>query len=132
MKYEFLSEDWLAAVEKLRDSVDGLIDDAAIAGLSININVVGSPAGEINLHLCGSSALRPGSLPRPRTVVTLSYVAAQSLFVSADVAGALEAFMVGELEIEGEVADLVLAQQTMFELTPAHLEFHRKIKELTA
>jgi len=130
--YRFLSDPWLAAVAALREDIDGLEDPPGVEQLRINFRVVAGPEGDELLHIAGSSALCRGLLDDVTAEITIGYETARALFVSADAAAALEAFMVGELEIEGDVTGLMAMQHAIFNLTPGQAAFHEVVNAITA
>ncbi|MFE3229495.1 hypothetical protein [Nocardia sp. NPDC059228] len=132
MKHEFLSDEWLSAVTALHARSPEVEIPDQVRQLAVNFEITGCRWGVRRLHLDGTVDLRPGTLDQPRTVVTMTYAAARELFVNADIAAALEAFMIGDMDVEGEIAPLVEMQQTVAVLTANQAAFHDQIVALTA
>jgi hypothetical protein len=101
-KYQFLSDEWFAAV-------DGLVEqhgaDAPGAGdVLLNLTVTQTPFDtERRLHL----GVRGG---RADWGVGHAYETAKDVFVSGDPTAGMQAFMSGKVRVQGDMAKLMAAQ----------------------
>ncbi|HET7735786.1 MAG TPA: SCP2 sterol-binding domain-containing protein [Nocardioidaceae bacterium] len=127
MAHEFLSDDWMDAVEALRDEVPDLPDTAQAA--TINLVVHDSPFGDREAHLADGRIERGLHADAP-TTLRIPYEVAKQLFVANDQQAAMQAFMTGQIKVEGDVTK-VMAMSSMTP-TPEQLAFQQRIQELTA
>jgi hypothetical protein len=112
--YEFLSDEWLDAVKRLRDEyeAEGL---TAPVELTVNLVVTEVPFSDHDLlaHVDTSSGglvIEQGHLDSPDLSVTVNWVTAKALLVDGNPHAAMGAFMEGKVRIEGDVAKLMSFQ----------------------
>jgi hypothetical protein len=107
MPYTFLSDPWLAEVKKLADEAGtgGMMP----AGVSINMVVTGGPEGDRELHVA-DGAFAAGLVDGAPTKLTVPYSVAKSMFVKGDQAAAMQAFMGGQIKVEGDMSRLMAMQ----------------------
>jgi hypothetical protein len=105
MSYTFLSDPWLAEVKKLADDSGG---GMMPAGVQINMVVTGGPEGDRELHV-SDGAFGSGLVDAP-TKLTLPYDVARNMFVKGDQAAAMQAFMSGQIKVEGDMSKLMAMQ----------------------
>jgi hypothetical protein len=127
MAHEFLSDDWMDAIEALRDEVPDAPDAARSA--TINVLIHDCPFGDREAHLADGRIER-GLHPEAPTTLTVPYDVAKQLFVANDQQAAMQAFMTGQIKVEGDVTK-VMAMSSMTP-TPEQLAFQQRIQELTA
>lgn len=129
--HPFLSEAWFDAVEALRDKAPAPPEE--VAGLAINMVVTGGPDGDRMLHFADRRFDR-GLAPGAPTTVTLPHRVARAMLVDADPQAAIEAFMKGEIRVEGDLTRLMELQQSAGLLMPTaeQLAFFQQVRDLTS
>ena len=129
MPHPFLSEPWFDEVEQLRDempSVPGADD------LTLNIVVTGGPEGDKEVHLTNGSFER-GLVDGAPTKVFVPFDVARSMFIDQNTAAVMQAFMGGQIKIEGDMTKLMAMQaQVGASPSPEQAAFANKLKEITA
>jgi hypothetical protein len=107
--YPFLSDEWLDEVQKLTaEAGDGVLPSA----LELNLVVTGTPSGDKELHVA-SGAFASGLLDNCPTKLTIPYTVAKSMFVDGNQAAAMQAFMGGQIRVEGDMSRLMAMQGQM-------------------
>ena len=125
MPYTFLSDEWLDEVKKLAAEVDS--SDAP--AITVNVVVTGGPQGDRELHLADGSfgaGLKEGA----PTKLTVPYDVARNMFVKGDQAAAMQAFMGGQIKVEGDMTKLMAMQSGGGGADQAALQ--AKLREITA
>ena len=108
MKYEFLSKEWFAKVDELIAKAGDLKIPAEMKAVEVNITVK-SASGDKQIYL-KDGLFAPGHLPSATTKLTLTEELARKIFVDADAAAGVQAFLAGEMQVEGDIAKLVAMQ----------------------
>jgi putative sterol carrier protein len=129
MPYEFLSDEWIDAVDALRNEAPD--PPAAVKDVVINLEVTECPFGERQAHITGGLIERGFAEGAP-TKLTVPYDVAKELFVSGNPQAAMEAFMSGKIRIEGDMSKLMAMQTAGMAPTPEQLAFQKKLQGLTA
>ena len=129
MAHTFLSEEWFAAVEALRDEAPE--PAAAMKDLTINIVVTGAPDGEAEVHIKAGQFER-GLVDDAPTKLTVPYEVAKNVFVEGNQQAGMQAFMSGQIRVEGDMTKLMAMQAGAGAATAEQQAFQEKIKELTA
>ena len=128
MRYDFLSDAWFTKVDELIAAAGDLQIPPAMAAVEVNVTVT-SPAGDTQLYLENGIFVR-GHKPGAPTTLTLSAALARKIFVEADQAAGVQAFLTGEIQVEGDLAKLV-AMQTV-EPSGPQKQLTEKIAAITA
>jgi hypothetical protein len=128
MEYAFLSDEWLAAVQALAADSDA----SALMPSSVHINMVvtGGPSGDRELHVADGS-LGAGLVEGFPTKLTLPYVVAKKMFVHGDQAAGMQAFMSGQIRVEGDMSKL-MAMQNQGAGGPTGSPIQDKLRAITA
>jgi hypothetical protein len=108
MTHEFLSAAWFAAVDDLIARAGDLHIPAAMRAAEINITVT-SPRGETRVSI-KDGALAQGHRAGAPTQIALDEALARKVFVDADTAAGIQAFLAGELVATGDLKALVAMQ----------------------
>ena len=127
MSHPFLTEAWFDAVEELRSEQPEAPD--AMADATINITVTGGPDGDVDVHLA-DGAFDRGHTDGAPTKLTVPYDVAKKLFIDGDQSAAMQAFMSGQIKVEGDMTK-VMALQTATPTTEQQA-FQAKIADLTS
>ncbi|HZM42937.1 MAG TPA: SCP2 sterol-binding domain-containing protein [Acidimicrobiales bacterium] len=124
----FLSDDWFDAVEELRDEMPE--PPAALKDLVINIVVAGGPDGDREIHMAGGQFER-GLAEGAPTKLTVPFDVAKSMFIDGNQQAGMQAFMSGQIKVEGDMSRL-MAMQAAGGPTPEQVALQEKLKALTA
>ena len=108
MRYEFLSDEWFTQVDALVAAAGDLQIPPAMKQAEVNVTVV-APSGEVKLFM-KDGLFQKGHQPDAATTLTLKSELARRIFVDADVAAGVQAFLTGEIEVQGDLARLVAMQ----------------------
>jgi putative sterol carrier protein len=128
MPHVFLSDDWFEAVEGLRDEIPE--PPAAMKDFKLNIVVAGGPEGEKEVHMDGGRFER-GLVEGAQTKLTVPYEVARSMFIDGNQQAGMQAFMSGQIKVEGDMTKL-MAMQAGGGPTPEQVAVQEKLKALTA
>ena len=106
MPYQFLSDQWLEEVQKLAaEAGGGMMPDS----VKLNMVVTGGPEGDKELHVA-DGAFATGLLDDAPTKLTVPYQVAKDMFVKGDQSAAMQAFMSGQIKVEGDMTKLMAMQ----------------------
>ncbi len=130
MPYRFLSEEWFTEVEKLRAEAPGPPEGSG--DLVLNIVVTGGPDGDREVHMAGGEfgqGLKDGA----PTKLTVPYEVAKDIFIEGNQAAGMQAFMSGQIQVEGDMSKLMAMQGGGGTGAPSAEQqaFQAKLKELT-
>ena len=106
-QHQFLSDEWLAAAKAIADEHGG---GAAPAGVTLNVVVTGGPQGDRELHFADGN-FGTGLLDDAPTKLTVPYTVARAMFVEGNQQAAMQAFMGGQIKVEGDMTKLMAMQQ---------------------
>jgi hypothetical protein len=108
MRYPFLSDAWFDKVDELIAAAGDLQIPPAMAAVQVNVTVT-SPDGDTHLFM-KDGLFRRGHEPGVDTSLSLDAALARKIFVDADAAAGVQAFLAGEIKVEGDLAKLVQMQ----------------------
>jgi putative sterol carrier protein len=128
MPHPFLSDDWFAEVDKLRSEAPD--PPAALKDLTVNIVVEGGPDGDKELHMTGGQ-FEQGLADAAPTKLKVPYDVAKGMFIDGNQQAAMQAFMSGQIKVEGDMSKL-MAMQTAGGPTAEQQAFQEKLKAITA
>jgi hypothetical protein len=124
-----MSNAWFDAIVKIRDEIGEIPVNQAIQDIVINLVVTDGPDGDQEMHMKSGSFER-GLAENAPTKLTIPYEIARNLFVERDQQVAVEAFMAGQITIEGEIGSLIKMQLPR-EDSPELQKLKNRIKEIT-
>ena len=132
--YPFLSEEWIEAARKIRESYRGR-NSQTPPPVRVNHVVTDVPFGDgqIVAHTdttTGDLEMDLGLLDTPDMTVTLGYDVAKKILVEADMQAAMQAFMTGQIKVEGDISKLMALQTA--QVDPIALEAGAKIRAITS
>jgi putative sterol carrier protein len=112
-KHAFLSDGWIAAVEKIVAEQGG-----AAAGphgnMMMNLVVTDTPFGEDKqFHMGtadGSAVMGGGHREGADLTMTTDYGTAKEVFISGNQQAGMQAFMAGKVKVQGDMTKLMAAQ----------------------
>lgn len=108
MKHEFLSEAWFSEVDRLVASSGDLQIPPEMKAVEVNVTVT-SADGHTLVNVKDGMLYR-GHRDGAPTSLTLDVTLARKIFVEADTAAGVQAFLGGEMKVEGDLAKLVAMQ----------------------
>ena len=130
MAYPFLSDEWFVAAKAIRDEV-GDIGPPGGEEIRLNVTVVDGPAGDTEVHLA-EGVFDRGHVENAPTKATVPYDVARQLFVDGNPQAAMQAFMNGQLRIEGDISKLMMVQGAAMSPSPEQLQLQQRLREITA
>jgi hypothetical protein len=128
MAHVFLSDEWFDAVEALREEAPE--PPAAMKDLKLNVVVAGGPDGDREIHMAAGQFER-GLVDDAPTKLTVPYDVAKSMFIDGNQQAGMQAFMSGQIKVEGDMTKLMAMQQGGGP-SPEQVAFQEKLKALTA
>ncbi len=132
-KYPFLSDEWMAEAEKIREEYKGKTPPVAHA-VKMNQIITDVPFGEstIEAHMDTSSGeleMDRGHIDAPDVTVTLDYETAKAIFVEGNPQAGMQAFMAGKVKVQGDMTKLMAMQQGAPD--PVQQQVAERIKAIT-
>lgn len=126
MAYPFLSDEWLAEVKTLLDESAG--PGMVPPEITLDLHVTAGPHGDRELHIA-EGRFGTGFVDAP-TKLTLPYATARSMFLDGDQAAAMQAFMSGQITVQGDIAKLMAMQGGG--IASGGAELQKRLQEITA
>ena len=108
MRHEFLSDAWFTKVDELVAAAGDLQIPAAMKAALVNVTVT-SPGGDTQIYMKDGLFFRGHDSGAP-TKIWISKELAHRIFIQADTAAGVQAFLAGEMKVEGDLASLVAMQ----------------------
>lgn len=113
MTLKFLGAAWFEQVMSLRAEAEATLGSAGIPdevrSLRVNLRVP-HPEGERQFALADGNP-QQGHVADAQATLTVEYDVARRLFLEGDVSAAMQAFMAGQIRVEGDMSKLLLLQQ---------------------
>ena len=106
---EFLSDEWFAKVDELKNAAGDLNVPEAMQDIVINVNVTNGDDVK-KMHLKNGEFHNGFEDAAPATL-TVEKELAKKIFIDNDQAAGMQAFMAGEIKLEGDMSK-VMALQT--------------------
>jgi hypothetical protein len=126
---QFLSDDWFAQVDKIRASIGEIPVPQMIKDLIINITVKDAPGGDRDIRLDGGNFER-GHKDGAPTKLTVPYAVAKAMFVDGDQTAGMQAFMSGQIVVEGDMTRL-MSMQAAGEPSAQAKQLQEQVKAMT-
>jgi hypothetical protein len=130
MPYPFLSDDWFTAARGIREEA-GEIGPPGGNEITLNVTVVEGPMGDTDIHLANGQFDR-GHVENAPTKATVPYDVARQLFVDGNPQAAMQAFMNGQLRIEGDISKIMAVQGAAMSPSPEQRQLQERLREITA
>ena len=132
-KYPFLSPEWMEEARKIREEFKGK-GGAAPAPMKMNQVITEVPFGDgtLDTHIDttgGEMQMDEGHIEGAEVKLTVPYSVAKALFVDNNPQVAMQAFMSGQIKVEGDMTKLMAMQGGAPD--PAAAELAAKIAEIT-
>jgi hypothetical protein len=105
----FLSEPWFDEVAKLMASAGDLNLPAPMRNVKVNVTIKRAAGADVPAFVQDGVVAR-GHRDGADATITLDEALARKLFVEADAAAGVQAFLEGQLTVEGDLAKVVAMQ----------------------
>jgi len=132
-KHEFLSEEWIAAAQGIREEYAGQATTAP-PPMKMNVVITEVPFGDdMDAHIDttdGEMSLDMGHLEGPDLTVTVDYATAKAIFVDQDPQASMQAFMAGKIKVQGDMTKMMALQTAPPDAS--QIEMASKIAGMTA
>ena len=128
MAHRFLSDAWFDAVEEIRAEIDPPVPDM-VKDLVINLVVTDGPDGHIEAKIEAGRFVK-GLADEAPTKLTVPYAVAHKMFIEQDPQASMQAFMSGEIQVEGDMTK-VMAMQAAGPPSDEAIQVQAKIVEMT-
>src|ERR671923_839408 len=129
MALEFLSDEWFAEAKKLRDEANLPAPTGPAADLKLNIVVTGGPGGDKEIH-SNAGEFGQGLIDDAPTKMTVPYEVAKKVFIEQDQQAGMQAFMQGQIKVEGDMSK-IMAMQTQ-QPSAEQQALMKKVAEITS
>ena len=112
--YAFLSDEWMNAARDIRARYKDQLPEIT-ASIRINQTITDVPFGEGTVHAyldtsSGSMVFELGELEDPDALMVTDYDTARALLVDRDPAIAMQAFLAGKIQVQGDMMKLMALQ----------------------
>lgn len=128
MSVEFLSEEWFAKVNEIKQAAGDVPAPAALEDLVINITV-STDSGDRAMALV-KGMLEEGHHDDAPTTMIMPADLAKQIFIDGDQAAGMQGFMSGQIRVEGDMSKLMALQSA--QPTAEQVAMLDQIKALTA
>lgn len=108
MGHSFLSDGWFDEAEKIRVEINPAVPDA-VKDLVINLHVKDGPNGDIQAKMEAGRFVK-GQADDAPTKLILTFELAQKMFIDQDPQASMQAFMSGQIQVEGDMTKLMAMQ----------------------
>lgn len=128
MGHAFLSEPWFVEMDKIQTEVNPPVPPA-MADLKINFVVTGAPAGDVKFRMEAGKLVKAHATDAPTTLF-VAFETAKAMLVNQDQNAAMQAFMSGQIRVEGDMGKL-MQMQMAGPPSPEAQKVSQRIKEMT-
>ena len=133
-KFEFLSPEWMTAAKRIRDEYPH--PEVPAAGMMrMNLVVTDTPfAADVQGHIDtseGQLIIEDGHLDSPDLSVTIEFATARAIFVDLDITLAMQAFMAGRINVQGDITKLMSLQAPGATPDPRALAIAEAVRSIT-
>lgn len=108
MGFQFLSDGWFEEAERIRAEINPPVPDA-IKDLVINLVVTAGPDGDVEAKMA-AGRFEKGLADDAPTKLTVPFDVAKKMFIEGDQNASMQAFMSGQIQVEGDMAKLMSMQ----------------------
>jgi len=103
---KFLSDEWFAKVKELTDEAGTIEVPGPLKDLTINLNVTLADGSSKSVHLAGGQ-FGEGTKEGAPVTVSLPADVAKKIFIDMDQQAGMQAFMGGQMRVEGDITKLM-------------------------
>jgi hypothetical protein len=125
---KFLSDEWFEKVKELTEDAGELKIPGPLKDLTINLNVALADGSTKNVHLAGGQFAQGTKAGAPVTV-SLPAEIAKKIFIDMDQQAGMQAFMGGQMRVEGDVTKLMVLQSV--QPSPELKDLLEDVKDIT-
>ena len=104
---KFLSDEWFAKVKELTEEAGAVEVPGPLKDLTINLNVAMADGTTKSVHIEGGQFAEGAKADAP-VGISLPADVARKIFVDMDQQAAMQAFMAGQMRVEGDVTKLMV------------------------
>jgi putative sterol carrier protein len=126
---QFLTDSWFEEVEKLRAQAGEIPVPDVVKNVVINISVTGHPEGDKQVRMDGGEFKRGHAEGAP-TKISVPYDVAKAMFIDGDQNAGMQAFMSGQIVIEGDMT-VMMQMQAAGEPSAEAKALTEKVKAIT-
>lgn len=128
MGHPFLSDGWFDEAEKIRAEFNPPVPDI-VKDLVINLVVTNGPSGDIEAKIEAGRFVK-GLADAAPTKLTVPFEIAHKMFIEQDPQASMQAFMSGQIQVEGDMTK-VMAMQAAGPPSEEALQVQARIVEMT-
>jgi putative sterol carrier protein len=129
MAHQFLSDGWFEEAEKIRAEINPPVPEI-VQDLVINLVVKDGPEGDIEAKI-EAGRFAKGLADEAPTKLTVPYDIAHKMFIDQDPQASMQAFMSGQIQVEGDMTK-VMAMQAAGPPSEEANQVQARIREMTA
>jgi putative sterol carrier protein len=127
--HAFLSDAWFKESERIRNEINPPVPDA-IKNIVVNLVVKNGPDGDVEARI-QAGKFEKGLAANAPTKLTVPYDVAKAMFISNDQQASMQAFMTGQIQVEGDMG--VLMQMQMAGPPSAEaVKLQERVKSITS
>jgi hypothetical protein len=124
----FLSDGWFTQTDKIQNEVNPPVP-AAIKDLKINMQVTGAPSGDVSFRMEAGKLVKGHAADAP-TKLIIPFATAKAMLIDQNQQAVMQAFMSGQIRVEGDMAKL-MQMQMAGPPSPEAQKVSQLIKEMT-
>ncbi len=128
MAHAFLTDGWFDEAEKIRAEINPEVPEM-MKDLVINLVVKDGPDGDIEAKMEAGRFVK-GLADEAPTKLTVPYDVAKKMFIDQDSEASMQAFMSGQIQVEGDMTKL-MAMSATGEPSEKALMLQKRISEMT-
>ncbi len=128
MGHRFLSDGWFEEAEKIRAEINPPVPEL-IQDLVINLVVKDGPDGDVEAKL-EAGRFAKGLADEAPTKLTVPYDVAKKMFIEQDPQASMQAFMSGQIQVEGDMSK-IMAMQAAGTPSEEAVQVQNRIQEMT-
>ena len=128
MGHAFLSDTWFEEAAKIADEISPPVPEV-LKDLVINFRIKNGPGGDVEARMAAGRLLRGFGDGAP-TTVNLPYDVARKMIVENDQNAAMQAFMSGQIQVEGDMSR-IMAMQAAGPPSPESQQLSLRIRQMT-
>jgi hypothetical protein len=133
--YQFLSQAWMDAAKVIRDTMPHP-EVPSVGLMKMNLNVTETPFdSDVRGHIDtsdGEILIEDGHVEDPDLTVTIEYETARAIFVNLDFTTAMQSFMAGKIQVQGDITKLLAMQTPGAEPDPQAVAIAEAVRAITA
>jgi putative sterol carrier protein len=128
MGHKFLSDTWFDEADKIFDEISPPVPDA-IKDLVINFRIRSGPDGDVEARMAGGRLCKGFGEAAP-TTLNIPYDVAHKMMIENDQNAAMQAFMGGQIQVEGDMSR-VMAMQAAGPPSAESQQVSARIRDMT-